>query len=179
MYLTCTRTLKVVYSCQSLYGRKWYVKKTYSFYKTELLHKITHADSLSRILRVHTVITVEPHILKQFSKSYPGYLKSVQMDIRLIGMLVCGRRLLPCSRCNEPNFNTTEHILLFCSCTETFRIQFRSRFLSTFGIGSFKILKAVIPASQVDAMLSGCSEILDAASGYYVCLKLLMPSLNW
>ena len=86
------------------------------------------------------------------------------MAIRLIGMVFCGRRLLHCGRCNEPNFNMTEHILLLCSCTETFRIQFWSRFVTTFGIRNFNILKALAPASQVNAMLSGGSEILDDAS---------------
>ena len=153
--------------------------KTDTFYKTQLLNKITHSDSLSRILRVHTVISIEPHILWQFSKTYPFYRKSVQMAVRLIGMLFCGRRLLHCGRCNEPNFNMTEHILLFCSCTKTFRIQFWSRFVTTFGIGNFNELKALKPASQVDAMLSGCSEILDDVSKCYDCLKLFMSSLKF
>ena len=157
-------------------------EKIDTFYKTQLLNKITHSDSLSRILRVHTVISIEPHILWQFSKTYPCYRKSVQMAVRLIGMLFCGRRLLHCGRCNEPNFNMTEHILLlllFCSCTETFRIQFWSRFVTTFGIGNFNELKALTPASQVDAMLSGCSEILDDISKCYDCLKLFMSSLKF
>lgn len=142
-----------------------------NFYCNDLMCRVTNVKPYNRFFKIHVNITFGPHILWKLSKEYPRFKGVVQVAVRLIGMLFAGKWLRKCCNCGESNFLLTEHLLLYCPYTDSFRKVLWYKLLGRFGVQFYNRFKALSPSDQIDGLFSGCSDILTDDADRWECLK--------
>ena len=149
-----------------------------NFYCNDLMSRVTSVKPYNRFLKIHVDITLGPHILWKLSKEYPRFKGMAQVAVRLIGMLFSGKWLRKCCNCGETNLLLTEHLLLYCPYTDSFRKVLWYKLLGRLGVQFYKRFKSLSPSDQIDGLFSGCSDILTDDADRWECLKIFITSLK-
>ena len=102
----------------------------------------------------------------------------VQVAVRLIGMLFSGKWLRKCCNCGETNLVLTEHLLLYCPYTDSFRKVLWYKLFGRLGVQFYKRFKSLSPSDQIDGLFSGCSDISTDDADRCECLKIFVTSLK-
>lgn len=149
-----------------------------NFYRNDLMSRLTPVNSYNRILKIHVDITFGPHVLWKLSKDCPRFKNMVQVAIRFLGMLFSGKWPRKCCNCDENILSETEHLLLYCPKTDSFRKVLWHRLFGRFGVQFYNKFKSLSPSDQVDGMFSGCFEFFTDETDRLDCLKFFITSLK-
>ena len=164
-------------SCLSINGKKLVRAKIDEAFRHDLTMRVTNSDSLFRITKIHAVLH-EPHILWSFCKIFPRYRKQVHMTVPLIGMLFNGKWSSLCYKCGERTDAMTEHIILYCPSTNTFRFVLWRKLFSRFGVEFYRRFRSLSPSDQVNALFSGFHGLEFDDVARFESLKILLQSMR-
>ena len=151
--------------------------KITDFFRNDLARSVTTSESLCRLTKIHAVLH-EPNILWYLCKNFPSFKTYIHMAMRLIGMLFCGKWLSICQKCGEKSFPLTEHILLYCPGTNTFRYVLWRRLLKRFGVDFYKQFTTLSPSDQVNALFSGFYGLVQDDNDRIETLKIFLKTLK-
>ena len=76
--------------------------------------------------------------------------------------------------CHETILEPSEHMLLFCCKTNTFRETLWGKLLNRFGMAFFIALLSESPKSQIEMLFSGCYKILQNDTDVTDCVKVFV-----
>ena len=105
--------------------------KVTDFFRNDLVRSVTISESSCRLTKIHAVI-YEPYILWHLCKIF---LSLHTYDHALNWDVILWKMASNMSKSGEQSFPLTEHILLYCPGTKTFRYVFWRRLLNALRCG--------------------------------------------
>ena len=92
--------------------------------------------------------------------------------------MFCGKWFSVCHKCGEKSISLTEHILLFCPSNNKFRNVLWRKFIARFGFDFYIRFISLSASDQVNSLLSGFCDLLNAESDRVDSMKIFLMTLK-
>ena len=152
--------------------------KINALHTDDMLIRINSSELVSRIVHLHSGLSSYPHAFWILCREHPRYKKYAHVAVRLIGLMFCGRWRSPCHICGENVVSITEHVLLFCRSNSYFRTELWQKLIKRFGLAFYIEYISLSVSEQVNALLSGFSNMLQLESDRFDSMKLFLKALK-
>ena len=151
--------------------------KINALHRDDMLIRINFSELVSRIVHLHSGLSSYPHAFWILCREHPRY-KNAHAAVRLIGLMLRGRWRSPCHKCGENVVSITEHVLLFCRSNSYFRTELWQKLIKQFGLAFYIAYISLSVSEQVNALLSGFSNMLHLESDRFDSTKLFFKALK-
>ena len=122
-----------------------------------------NANSIMRIKECN-----REYVFWEVSRTFPKYYSLIQKAVRMLDIMCSGQWTRERDLCHETILEPSEHMLLFCCKTNTFRETLWGTLFNRFGMAFFIALLSESPKSLIEMLFSGFYKILQNDTGVTV-----------